>query len=355
MTRTRTPSSHHGSESLRRRGVPRGFSTSRTALATLTRHHRTSLARSVAVALLDVGAPIALAMLGLQLFAATPPWIWIPAHGLILVAVARFQRGQENLTHEASHQNWCRLTAEDRARLARLGIPARLQTRLAAMANDIAANLLTALPTFSTVRSYWQGHRRHHLAFDSDDDPCRDRFVGLGRADPGAFLRALVRGMGSYLSGWWLAFGLRPITVVAGLSWHLCVWWLPWSLALGWAPGLAVWLVYWAAPYIVVLPWLRFVSESAKHRYGADTELEATISNLGPVHRLFFHPHGDGYHVLHHWDPAIPHHRLAETHRQLLTVDPKTYGARHPHRYRVLQDPDQGLHAGGAKGTRRTG
>ena len=58
-------------------------------------------------------------------------------------------QGLECLVHEASHYNWSR------------------HRRL----NDLAANVLAAIPVFSTVGRYRVGHFIHHRMKGAEDDP----------------------------------------------------------------------------------------------------------------------------------------------------------------------------------------
>jgi fatty acid desaturase len=227
----------------------------------------------------------------------------------------------ECLVHEGSHCNWSR------------------NHRL----NDALTDLLAALPVFSRVADYRKGHRTHHLQFGTDNDIDRRRYLrlGIGWLDRSSLL-GYWRGarLGQYVLGWWRAIGLNGKALLGGIAWHLTLVVLPLACLVGVRAGLALWASYWLLPMAVVLPPIRFVAEAGKHRYeGNETEFEATISNLGMIHSLLFHPHGDGHHVLHHMDPGIPFFNLARAHRGLMELDPSGYGARHRVRTRVLQEP----------------
>lgn len=339
-------SSLTGPEALKR-GKPRGFPMGPEVVEILGRHHEVKLWPSLLVAAGDVLGPMALAAVGIWLLRTAPLLLALPANALILVLIARFQRGQENLTHEASHQNWFRPGRRARKRLKRLArlVGARSPRSLARNVNDLVANLCAALPAFNTIKSYWHGHRIHHVHFDSEVDPCRSRFSTVDRAKSSRFVLFIVQGIGPYVSGWWLAFGLNWKSVFLGLLWHSVLWIAPATWLLGWPEGVLVWLVYWVAPFVLILPWVRFISESGKHDYQQQTEFDATISNIGWIHNWYFNPHGDGYHVLHHWDPAIPHYRLRRAHRELLEAEPELYGGKHRHRKRVLENPRVGENA----------
>lgn len=279
---------------------------------------------SVASALLDHGAILAIAtgvVLAHQSFSFP---LSIPLYLLGALLIARSQRGLENLVHEASHKNWYRKSGS---------------------LNDLLANLLAALPVFSMVEPYRRQHMVHHRQFGSEKDMDLRRYRQLDihrlkRGGWAAFTAGMAVRIGGYLRGWWQAIGLAPSLVIGGLAWHAVVLLLPLSLLLGPGRALGLWGVFWIGPFLLVLPWLRFTAETAKHRYvGHDNEFDATISNVGWAHRLFLHPHNDGYHGLHHLFPAIPHHRLRQAHRLLADLDPGGYGSRLPRRRRVLEEP----------------
>ena len=93
-------------------------------------------------------------------------------------------------------------------------------------------------------------------------------------------------------------------------------------------------------PFIAPAP---FVGESGEHAYrGTTTVFEATVSSLGLAQRLMFHPHGDGYHTVHHMWPGVPHFRIGRLHRVLIERDPE-FAARLRFRTRVLEDVRTGF------------
>jgi fatty acid desaturase len=67
---------------------------------------------------------------------------------------------------------------------------------------------------------------------------------------------------------------------------------------------------------------MRFLAEVSEHM-GLEwtTEFGTTRNKLGWVQDHIMHPHGDGYHLVHHLYPQIPHHNLPKAH-QLLMQDP---------------------------------
>jgi fatty acid desaturase len=83
---------------------------------------------------------------------------------------------------------------------------------------------------------------------------------------------------------------------------------------------IAAWLLYWVIPAVFVMPPISFVVLIAEHlSTSGDTEFERSRNKLGVFQRVLLHPHGDGYHMLHHLCPGVPHNRLGRAHRLLMT------------------------------------
>lgn len=274
--------------------------------------------------LLALGDHLAIVVLGICGFAAwthLPSWLAVLVTGMVYVGQARSFRGLENLVHDGSHYNW-----------------ARSRRNL----NDRLTNLLAAWPVFSSVEEYRVGHLRHHTGFGGSRDPDYARYrelavESLKRDRWTSFIAGVASRLGCYAAGWWLATGMKPHVLLRGLAWHLTAVCLA-SYVLPYERAVAGWLVFWAVPFALVLPVLRFVAEVAKHDYEQGTVFESTISNIGPLHRALIHPHGDGFHLLHHLYPAVPQYRLARLHRLLLREDPLGYGPARI-RTRVLENP----------------
>jgi len=241
---------------------------------------------------------------------------WLP----IAVGVARSLRGLECLVHEASHYNWIRRSP---------------------CWNDRVANILAAMPVFSSVQSFRAGHLVHHRDYATVADPDRDRYRrlridDLDRSSAGRYTLGLIKRIVPYAKGFW-ATGTTKTTVAYGVVWHLG-YLVPLGLLVGVGKAAMLWLLYFVAPFILVLTPLRFVAEAAKHCYDhGNNVFETTISNIGPLHRWLFHPVNDGFHTLHHVAPRIPHHRLRVAHEWLFANDP-TYRELQPQRHRVLEE-----------------
>jgi fatty acid desaturase len=303
----------------------RGYQLPAQAKPSLKQFMQTNLAASVVAALWDLSMIL---LLGISGSLAMKTWLLpyaLLAHLPIFVFIARYQRALESLVHEASHYNWCRSRR---------------------WLNDLAADLLAAIPTLSTVRRYRAFHLPHHDALgDRTRDTDLQRYLALGveeidRRNPARFLSSMLRVLPAYSLSWWRYIGTNPQVVLAGIAWHAFVVVVPLAALFGLGHALILWSVYWFVPFAFVLPVVRFIGETGEHVYsGSDSIYTATISNIGRVHQWFTNPHHDGYHVLHHLYASIPHHQLPQAHRWLMEHDPDGYARTHRHRLRIFEDP----------------
>ncbi|HEV2762485.1 MAG TPA: fatty acid desaturase [Pyrinomonadaceae bacterium] len=305
---------------------------------------RTRLPRSVAAALGDHALILASALAGLWAVLDLPAYLSVPVNFFALVLIASRQRGLENLVHEASHRNWTRRNRRHE------------ELRL----NDRLCDLLAGLPVFSTVASFRVNHDLHHLRFGTEEDLDNARYSELDveglnrtRQAPFKFVCGVAVRLRPYARSWRAYIRTTRRTAFKSLAWHAA-----YLLVLGGVAGLltgawaqlAAWLVplwvfYWLVPMTLVLTPLRFVAEAGEHTYvDAGSVFEATFTNEGRLGRLL-HPHHDGYHLIHHLFPSIPHHQLKRAHRFMLEADPQFYGALNRHRVAVLQVPRAALKA----------
>lgn len=250
------------------------------------------------------------------------PFPLIPPFTVILwILVARAQRGLEAMTHEGSHFHFA---------------PRRA-------VNDFIANL-AALPMAMNLLKYRFEHSRdHHAGFGGPADPDRIRYEeydaeSIDRTSARRFAATLAARFIRYAKGWLVSAGTKPVELLLALVVHAALF-APLAVAYGAGRVIVVWLIFWLFPYLTVLQVIRMIGESAEHIYrGGSTVFDSTISNTGWLHRLLIHPHGDGYHVLHHLAPAIPHFRLRKCDERLRELDANGFG-RSMTRTRLLETP----------------
>ncbi len=221
---------------------------------------------------------------------------------LIEIAVlANRIRGLESLTHEATHATLFRTRRW-----------------------NVTLQWLYALPMLHEVRAYRTEHIVHHWRLGQDSDPAQLFFARHGVHE---FPRRAV----------WVMF-IRPL-----LGYHTFMWFrdrvdswlqipqyrLPTALFWSAATIAAVlthqldWLLFhWLVALNVVFPVMEFWSEVSDHAGVPPTRLGWCRNNLGLMHALFVHGHRDGYHTVHHLNPAVPGHRLAEAHGYLRKAAP---------------------------------
>ncbi|MFI0479432.1 fatty acid desaturase [Actinomadura sp. 9N215] len=320
----------------------RGYTTPPQERPAIAAAHTTRLWLSTALALLDQAVIVTIVIAGAW------PVLWTGWHIVAGLAAAGFGaallgrqfRALENMAHEASHYNW---------------------TRHHRRLNDLLATVLAGVPTGARLDVYRASHLRHHRRFGTREDPDLANYRQLGLEDLDrrsvlAFARDALGLMPTYRRRW------KETSKGTG---NLPVMPLVWAVALVIVPARLVWgswtaalvaAAIWLAGYGVMLPVVRFLGESNEHIYtGSHTVFDSTISNLGLMQRLLIHPHGDGYHTVHHLWPGVPHHRIRSLHRKLLVVDPDGYAARLRYRKRFLSTPVRGLPPEGRGGLQNPG
>ena len=310
-----------------RKGWARGYQLPDAARPVLKEASRTSLARTTLTAAGDLSALLALSLGAAAAHATLSTGAAWTVTVLAVLVIGRFGRAQECMVHEASHRNWQR------------------NGRL----NDLLANVLAGFPTASQVGSYRRQHVIHHAHLGSPEDPDIQRYeefkleelTGCTRWE---LVKGVARRLPRYNWGWYTTIGTNPVTLVLTGGWFLAVFGV---VALVASPGFAVvaW-AHWLAGYALVLPTIRMIGEAGEHRYLAgDTVFNATISNIGWAHRWIVHPHGDGFHTLHHLWSSVPHHQIRGMHEVLAGMDTESYAANIYWRDKVLETPRHGLPA----------
>ncbi|MFO0754893.1 MAG: fatty acid desaturase [Byssovorax sp.] len=311
----------------RSRGVPVGYAFG-PMRAEIRRFARTRPLKMAALALADIATVIAVAggcTLLTNAAGALPGALFYMA---TLPLLGSRLRGLECLVHDGAHYNW--------SRESRKG-------------NDLLADLLAAAPMLSSIAAMRQSHGPHHgdWAGATDVDLPRynsDRLHDLrcrARLSPWRFALEIGVRLPRYAANWFRAIGTSPAVAARGVAWHACVLLFPLTMAFGVHDALVYWTAFFAIPFLFVLPVIRLIGEADEHDYQATTIFEGTISNISFWAQLLIHPHGDGYHTLHHIAAWIPGPELARAHEWLMRADPHGYGSQMRLRPGILADPQK--------------
>jgi fatty acid desaturase len=252
--------------------------------------HRPRLVLSLAAASSD-WALIALATAAVGLHG----WIAAP---FSLLLIGNRQRALGNLLHDASHRNMDR----HRARSAAL------------------ANILFCWPLGVSMTVYREEHGRHH------------RFLGDPKRDPD-YIHDETR----QAQGWlqlWIDQILSRKTILAATLGHasrsdatslggIFGWWATAlaSLSLLTSPPTALlFLLLWFGAKATVFHVITAFREISDH-VGLRPGTLIGFSRNHPFHSIasqIFHPHNNGYHLVHHLTPGIPFHAVPRAHALLM-------------------------------------
>lgn len=250
----------------------------------------------------DWGIIVAAAIFSSWAFNAANSVVAATAYVIAAFAIGIRQRALENLIHEGVHVHLARRP----------------------WLNDIVAWTFAALPLGHNLTTERPSHMTHHKNFwDELLDPDLRRYaqLGLTRLPTSAANTAatFIKGLPAYCFGTISYFFLpadekRALRVIRLLLWTLII--VVVIVANVWL----AFVIYWLLPFLFVLTPLRLIAEASEHAaLGCSTEFGTTRNNLGWTQQNFVHPHGDGYHTVHHLFTGIPWFNLARAHKILMT------------------------------------
>jgi len=218
--------------------------------------------------------------------------------GICLVLASRY-RGLEILVHEASHNNVFRTRRFNQS-----------------------MQFLFAYPVFLHVQTYAKIHLEHHQLigdFEKDPDILIYKKWGLDKLPDNKLLVLFLRPMSFFFTwdhlrttfyAFWKTKADRPGKIIF------------WAVVIGVIAVFNLWYyfaVYYLVPFYLLLPILRFYARANEHT-GVDFSVDSKSArnNLGLFNRFILHPHGDGYHQVHHLAASIPFFNLPGAHKFLV-------------------------------------
>jgi fatty acid desaturase len=229
-----------------------------------------------------------------------------------IVVIGNRQRALGNLLHDAAHGSFGR----DRRGADRI------------------ARWLLFRPMWTALDLYRREHFAHHrlLGVAGHDVDLIHREEDMGRPWPGLLWRQVT----DRRSWQGAALGHLPRAEARERGWMLVCWGgllLALAALAGWraaAAFAALWLVARATVFHLITTF-REISDHVGLRPGTVLGFSRNHTASGLLAALL-HPHNNGYHLVHHLNPAMPYHALPRAHALLLAW-PEYAAAAHSRRY----------------------
>jgi len=226
--------------------------------------------------------------------------LFFSCYFLICIILASRYRGFEILVHEASHNNVFATNAYNRN-----------------------FQFLFAYPVFLHVRTYAKIHLEHHQLigdFEKDPDILIYKKWGLDKLPENKLWVLYLRPLSLFFTWDHLRTTFLNFWLIKEDRLTKIIYWSIVLLVITLFDGWYYVGVYYLIPFYILLPVLRFYARANEHT-GVDFSIESRSArnNLGFFHRYILHPHGDGYHQVHHLVASVPFFNLPKAHHFLLT------------------------------------
>jgi fatty acid desaturase len=220
-------------------------------------------------------------------------------YAILCFVLASRYRAFEILVHEASHNNVFNTRRYNRM-----------------------LQFLFAYPVFLYVQKYVSIHLAHHRLigdFENDPDILIYKKWGLDKLPQNKLWILYIRPLILYFTFDYFRTTFLNFWKVKEERFGKLLYWVV-ILLIIWATNtIPIFLLYYCVPFLLLLPILRFYARANEHT-GVDFEIanKSARNNIGFFHNYILHPHGDGYHQIHHLFPSVPFYNLSKVHQFLL-------------------------------------
>jgi len=238
-------------------------------------------------------------LLGEYIRKFAPPAVYFSFYVVSCFVLASRYRAFEILVHEASHNNVFKTRSHNRT-----------------------LQFLFAYPVFLDVQKYVDIHLAHHRLigdFENDPDILIYKKWGLDKLPKNKLWILYIRPLILYFTFDYFRTTFFNFWKYREQRLGKLLYWVVVLLIILTTKSMPVFLMYYCVPFFILLPILRFYARANEHT-GVDFTVasKSARNNIGFFHNYILHPHGDGYHQIHHLFPSVPFYNLPKVHQFLL-------------------------------------